>query len=61
MSKEELRSKRWKLTLKGWAERREMIQKAVKSGRKMADVAEEYEISRQRVEQICKMRPPWED
>ena len=61
MSKEELRSKRWKLTMKGWAERRAMIQKAVKSGRKQTDVAEEFGISRQRVEQICKMQPTWEE
>ena len=62
MDTQEIKSKRWKLSLKGWAERREMIQKAAKEpGRTLTDVGEEFGISRQRVKQIVEMQPPWEE
>ena len=59
MDTQEIKSKRWKLSLKGWAKRREQIQRAVKSGRTLTDVGEEFGISRQRVKQIVEMQPPW--
>ena len=61
MNEQELKSKRWKISLKAWAKRRTQIQKAVRSGKTMTAVGEEFGISRQRVEQICKMQPPWEE
>lgn len=55
MSEQELKSERWTLSLKGWAERRELIRKAVNSGRTLTDVGDEFGISRQRVKQIVLM------
>lgn len=56
MSEQELKSERWTLSLKGWAERRELIRKAVNSGRTLTDVGDEFGISRQRVKQIVSTR-----
>ena len=59
MNEQELKSKRWKLSLKEWARRRTQIRAAVNSGRTYTDVAEEFGISRQRVMQIMNMDIPW--